>query len=102
MQRSLRSIGLIAAGGFALAALAWVALRPDPVAVDLALVERGPMQVTIDADAKTRIREIFTVSSPIAGTARRLPLKVGDQIQHAFAHIGHTARQFANFIAHRE
>ena len=33
--------------------------------VDLAEVRRGPMQVTIDADGKTRIAEIYEVAAPI-------------------------------------
>jgi HlyD family secretion protein len=68
-------------GAFALAAvgaLAWVALRTDPVPVDLAEVTRGPLHVTIDADGQTRIREIYEVAAPIAGIALRAPVRVGD------------------------
>jgi HlyD family secretion protein len=59
-------------------ALAFVALRTDPVPVDLAQVTQGPLRVTIDADGQTRIREIYEVASPIAGIARRSPVRVGD------------------------
>jgi HlyD family secretion protein len=59
-------------------ALAWVAVREDPVPVDLATVERGPLSVTIDADGQTRIREIYEIASPIAGIALRAPVRVGD------------------------
>lgn len=73
----------IIVGGLTVAALggliAW-GFRPDPVPVDLAQVARGPMQITIDADGKTRIRDIFEVTAPIAGQALRSPVSVGDRV----------------------
>ncbi|MWD27434.1 HlyD family efflux transporter periplasmic adaptor subunit [Aquicoccus sp. SCR17] len=62
------------------AALAWVALRPVPVPVEVAAVTRGPMEVTVDVDGVTRIREVWEVSAPIAGTALRSPVRVGDRV----------------------
>jgi HlyD family secretion protein len=59
-------------------ALAWVAFRTDPVPVDVAEITRGPLRVTIDADGRTRIREIYEVAAPIAGIALRSPVRVGD------------------------
>ena len=59
-------------------ALAWVALREEPVPVDMATVGRGPLRVTIDADGQTRIREVYEIASPIAGIALRSPVRVGD------------------------
>ena len=53
-------LGLVA---FAVAWFAW----PKPVAVDIALVSKGPMEVTIDEEAKTRVRHVYTVSAPVAG-----------------------------------
>ncbi|MDJ0826377.1 MAG: HlyD family efflux transporter periplasmic adaptor subunit [Rhodobacter sp.] len=61
------------------ALIAW-GFRPDPVPVDLAEVTRGPMQITVDADGKTRIRDLFEVASPIAGRALRSPVSVGDRV----------------------
>lgn len=75
-----RTIFLIVIGGLAAGALGVVALRTDPVPVDLAPVARGPMQVTVNADGKTRIAEIYEVASPITGTARRAPVRVGDEV----------------------
>ncbi len=75
-----RSIVLIALGLLIAGSLAYVAVREDPVPVDLATVETGPMRVTVDADGKTRIREIYEVASPIAGTALRSPVHVGDKV----------------------
>lgn len=69
-------LGLLALA--VVAALAWVAFRTEPVPVDLAEVARGPLSVTIDADGRTRIREIYEVASPMAGIALRSPVRVGD------------------------
>ncbi len=68
-------------GGVALAGvLAFIAFRPEPVMVDLAPVTRGTLSVTIPADGRTRIRDIWEVASPIAGTAQRSPVAVGDRV----------------------
>ena len=68
-------------GGIAVAGvLAFIAFRPEPVLVDLAPVARGTLAVTIPADGRTRIRDIWEVSSPIAGTAQRSPVAVGDTV----------------------
>lgn len=56
------------------------ALRPQPVAVDLATIDRGPMEVTIDEEGVARIRDIFKVSAPITGRVERLPVHVGDTV----------------------
>jgi HlyD family secretion protein len=61
------------------ALLAW-GFRPEPVPVDLAVVARGDMAVTVNADGKTRIKDIFRVASPITGFAERSPVSVGDRV----------------------
>ncbi|MDU8913677.1 efflux RND transporter periplasmic adaptor subunit [Aestuariicoccus sp. MJ-SS9] len=71
-------IGGLAAAGLA-ALLAW-GFRPDPVPVDLAEVTRGEMLLTINADGKTRIRDVYEVASPIGGQAQRSPVSVGDRV----------------------
>lgn len=77
---SARRIFLLLLAALALAALAWVAFRPQPVPVDLAVVTEGPMRGTVNADGKTRIRQVYEVSAPIAGTARRAVVEVGDPV----------------------
>jgi len=70
----------IGLGGLALAgALVW-AMWPDPVAVDMAVVTRGPMQVTISAEGITRVREPYAITAPITGTITRSPVQVGDAV----------------------
>jgi HlyD family secretion protein len=43
-------------------------------------VVRGPMQVTIDEDGVTRIRDRFVVSAPVAGRLQRIELEPGDPV----------------------
>lgn len=75
-----RTVILVVVGGLTAAMLGVVAFRTEPVAVDLAAVERGPMQVTVDVEGKTRITEVYDVAAPIRGVARRSPVRVGDMV----------------------
>lgn len=68
------------AGAAAVAGLLAWAFWPRPVAVDLAPVVAGPMQVTVAADGVTRIREPYLVTAPVAGTTTRMPVQVGDAV----------------------
>src|SRR6516164_8229460 len=63
--------------GLAVLGLAWFAW-PAPVAVDLAVVTKGPMEVTVDDDGKTNVRHIYTVSAPIAGKVLRISHPSGE------------------------
>ena len=58
-----------------------VGLMPAPVEVDLATVTRGAIRVTVDQDGKTRIRERYIVSTPLAGRLLRIELDPGDEIR---------------------
>ncbi|RUY05218.1 secretion protein HlyD, partial [Mesorhizobium sp. M2A.F.Ca.ET.040.01.1.1] len=77
----MRRIGGIAAFGLIAAAAVWFAW-PQPIPVDLATVAKGPMEVTVDDEAKTEVRHIYTVSAPIAGKVLRIspPHHVGDEV----------------------
>jgi HlyD family secretion protein len=56
------------------------AFWPEPVDVDLAKVERGSLQVTVDEDGKTRIREKYVVSAPLVGRLLRINMEAGDPV----------------------
>ena len=58
--------------------LIWFAW-PQPIAVDLATVTRGSMEVTIDDEAKTRVRHVYTVSAPVAGKVLRISHPLGER-----------------------
>lgn len=62
----------------ALAALAFVrAFRSPPVLVDSAVVERGRLEVTVEDDGRTRVRERYVVSAPVDGELLRVALDPG-------------------------
>jgi HlyD family secretion protein len=53
---------------------------PRPVLVETVTVERAPLSVTVEAEGVTRVRERYLISAPVAGTARRIRLDVGDPV----------------------
>lgn len=55
-------------------------LRPAAVEADLAKVVRGEIRETVDQDGKTRLRERYTVSAPLAGRLLRIELDPGDEV----------------------
>ena len=54
---------------------------PKTVEVDLADVSRGPLQVAIEEEGRTRLKERFVVSAPTVGYMRRINAKVGDPVR---------------------
>ena len=71
---------LWAAGAIGLVLIFVFALQPRPVDVETAVVKRGHFEETIVEDGKTRVRERYTVSAPVAGTLLRIGLKAGDAV----------------------
>jgi HlyD family secretion protein len=57
-----------------------VALWPSAMEIDVATVDRGAMQVTIDEEGETRVRERFVVSAPVMGRVERIELEPGDPV----------------------
>ena len=70
-------------GGVVLAVVGGIAfaLRPKPVAVDVAVVSMAPMQTAVEVDAVTRVRDHFAVTAPVGGLVRRLTLREGDSVR---------------------
>jgi HlyD family secretion protein len=63
------------------AALLAVALWPEAVPVDVAAVERGVLQVTVEDEGETRVRDRFVISAPVAGRLRRIELEPADPVR---------------------
>lgn len=61
-------------------ALGVIAAQPKPVLVDVAEVEQGTLEVAIEEDGLTRIKERYVVSTPLAGRLSRVVLEVGDEV----------------------
>ncbi len=57
------------------------AFLPVPVLVDTAPVSRGAMEVTVSEEGRTRIREVYQVSAPVAGKLLRSSLEEGDYVE---------------------
>jgi len=66
------------------AAAAW-ALRPRPVAVDVAVTSRGPLSTIIEESGVTRVKDRFVVSAPVTGSLSRLSFEPGDQVREGDA-----------------
>src|SRR5690606_19591217 len=51
-----------------------------PVPVDVAQTSRGPMVVTVRDEGRTRVRDEYVVSAPVAGRLRRIELEPGAHV----------------------
>ena len=71
---------VLCAAGLALAAFIVTGLMPKPVEVEMGPVTRGPLTVSVLEEGKTRIRNRFVVSPPVAGYLKRVPVRAGDPI----------------------
>ncbi|MGQ7844612.1 efflux RND transporter periplasmic adaptor subunit [Granulosicoccus sp. 3-233] len=54
-----------------------VAFWPRPTLIDIGEVNRGPMRLTIDDEGRTRVRDAYMVSTPVAGRLLRVQLDPG-------------------------
>lgn len=66
---TLLGLGLVGA-----LVIAWL---PKPASVEVAVVTRGPLRVTVDEDGQARIKDRYIVSAPLAGSLARLELDPG-------------------------
>jgi HlyD family secretion protein len=65
-------IGLIVAG-----------LWPRPLPVEVAQASVGVLRATVNEEGKTRIKQRYVVSAPVAGQLRRIPFKAGAEARAA-------------------
>lgn len=72
---------LALAGGTiaAVALMAW-AFAPRPVEVEVATVVQGRFEATVEEDGRTRLRDRYVVSAPLAGLLDRIALREGDAV----------------------
>lgn len=76
MLRRLITLLVLAA---VVAAVIW-ALWPKPVPVETAQVARHDIEITVEEEGKSRIRDVFTVSAPTGGQMLRVNLDAGDPV----------------------
>ena len=78
MQKRAK-IGILVTVLVVAAGIAW-GLMPRAVPVDMVEVTRAPLVVTVEEEGKTRVRERYQVTAPVAGYVRRSALKVGNAV----------------------
>jgi len=54
--------------------------KPEQVPVDIQTLATGPLEVTVNADGMTRIKDVYDVSAPVTGRVLRSPVAIGDQV----------------------
>jgi len=67
-------------GVLLLVALIVAGLWPKSAPVETARVSVGKLRATVNEEGKTRIRQRYIVSAPVAGQVRRIPFKAGAEI----------------------
>lgn len=68
-------------GGLVLIALIVIGLWPRAVPVEVAVVTRGPLVVTVDEEGMTRVKQRYVVTAPVAGHMRRIDWKAGAMVE---------------------
>lgn len=78
-MRFLKNKKLIASV-LVVAAIVAAAIWPQSMEVSVVRAERGPMQVTVDEDGETRVRDRFLVTAPVSGRVQRIEIEPGDKV----------------------
>jgi HlyD family secretion protein len=80
MKKNMRKLVLVAAVA-GIAVLLALAFRPAALDVDIAAVQRGALQETLEQEGKTRMHDSFVLASPVAGRLKRIELHAGDPVK---------------------
>lgn len=67
--------------GLALAGTLALGFLPRSVRIETVAAATGPLQVTVEEEGKTRVRDRYVISAPVAGHVRRIGLRVGDAVK---------------------
>lgn len=66
-----------------------VAFWPQPMLVDMGQVTRGTMRLTIDEEGRTRVRDAYVVSTPVAGQLLRVRVQPGAEVVRGQTVVAH-------------
>ena len=72
---------ITAISGLVVVAILLFVMRPSPLQVDAESIRKGELTVTLDGEGMTRVRDSFTVASPVNGRVERITLEEGDFVQ---------------------
>ena len=75
-----RSLGTFLLAVLLIGALAW-GFWPRPVMVAVTAAVKKPFEVTVEEEGRTRVKDRFVISAPVAGYLRRPELDVGDPVE---------------------
>ena len=78
-NRSVRRTVWLAVGVALALSIAW-ALRPQPILVTTAPVERGTLSATVTAEGRTQVKELYVVSTPVDGQLERVVVHPSDVV----------------------
>jgi HlyD family secretion protein len=67
--------------GLGVVSMIVVAFLPKPAPVDVAKVSFAPLEVSIAEDGRTRIKDRYVVSAPLAANLTRIELSAGDAVE---------------------
>jgi len=79
IMRWLRRIVGILLAGLLLLAIGY-GFVPRPPLVAVSAIERGPLQVTVREEGRTRVKDRYVISAPVPGFGQRVELEVGDTL----------------------
>jgi HlyD family secretion protein len=72
---------ILALGAIALVVVLVLALRPSPTPVNAVEVTQGRFVESVDEEGRTRLRDTYTISAPIAGFLQRVQPEPGDEVE---------------------
>jgi len=61
-------------------AILFILMMPAPLPVDTEIVRRGVLTVRLEGEGRSRVKERFTISSPVNGRLERILLDEGDAV----------------------
>lgn len=65
----------------ALAAVLVLALQPQPVPVDVAVIDRGAIELVVDEPGRARVIDRYVVGAPLSGNLARVELHASDSVE---------------------
>jgi HlyD family secretion protein len=80
VKKVVRRLPLLVFLALVVAALVY-GFMPHPIGVDLAVVERGSLLMTVDKEGKTRVKQRYVVTAPLAGKLLRIDFKPGADLE---------------------
>jgi len=80
-----RKRSLLAFGVLGLAGLLVYGFWPERIPVTTATVSRGPLEVTVEQEGRTRVTDHYTLAAPVAGHLQRVAHEVGDTVPQGAA-----------------